>query len=122
MSTHSQNSSPATPFGNTNQMPLTWWATQSQQGLQPILNMQRAWLEGMMQAAQLEMQFFYAVAESQSKITQCLFENQEAPKSAADISSCYQEVMQDLTQAHFDRLKRVSELSLDFRRAIWEEI
>lgn len=110
------------PWLSISQPILQWWMEQSMKGVQPLMNVQIAWLESVSSAMQMEMEFCQAIAQSNEKITHCLLAHQSAPKSAEEISDCYQQAMQGVTNAHFDRLKKVTELSQDFRTALWEEI
>ncbi|MYL24153.1 hypothetical protein [Vreelandella massiliensis] len=111
-----------TPWLSISQPILQWWMEQSWQSGQPLLNVQLAWLESVSTAMQMEMQFCQAIAESNEKITSCFLTHPHSPKSTEEITNCYQEAMQGLTDAHLERLKKVTELSLDFRKALWEEI
>jgi hypothetical protein len=101
---------------------LQWWMEQSVKGVQPLMNVQLAWLESVSSAMQMEMQFCQAIAESHEKITNCFLAHPHSPKSTEEITNCYQEAMKGLNDAHLERLKKVTELSLDFRKALWEEI
>lgn len=111
-----------TPWLSISQPVLQWWMEQSVKGVQPLMNVQLAWLESVSSAMQMEMEFCQAIAESHEKITHCLLMHQSSPKSAEEFTDCYQQAMQGLSNAHLDRLKKVTELSHDFRSALWEEI
>ncbi|MCL7930823.1 hypothetical protein [Halomonas llamarensis] len=110
------------PWLSISQPLLQWWMEQSVKGVQPLMNVQLAWLESVSSAMQMEMEFCQAIAESHEKISHCLLIHQKSPKSTEKITDCYQQAMQDLSNAHLNRLKKVTELSHDFRSAIWEEI
>ncbi|MDR5898375.1 hypothetical protein QC823_05140 [Halomonas vilamensis] len=111
-----------TPWLSISQPVFHWWMEQSVKGVQPLMNVQLAWLESVSSAIQMEMEFCQAIAESHEKITNCLLMHHHSPKSAEEITDCYQQAMQGLSEAHLDRLKKVTELSNDFRSALWEEI
>lgn len=111
-----------TPWLSISQPVLQWWIEQSVKGVQPLMNIQLAWLESVSSAMHMEIEFCQAIAESNEKISHCLLMNQSSPKSAQEITDCYQQAMQGLRDAQLDRFNKVTKLSQDFRKALWEEI
>ncbi|WP_346798127.1 hypothetical protein R5M92_04375 [Halomonas sp. Bachu 37] len=109
------------PAFSTTQPIAAWWSQQWLQSTLPLTRMQLVWMENLAQTMQMEAQFMQALMESSEKISQC-FWNHQGNTSAAEVTECYQEVVQSLTEAHMERLERVTELTQDFRRSLWEEI
>lgn len=109
------------PFLEASQPMLLWWGEQWLKSAVPIAKLHLAWLESVTEAMQIEAAFFQAMAESGEKLTQC-FSYSGGNHSPAALNSCYHEIMQTLTDAHFQRLEKVAELSHEFRQCLWEEI
>ncbi|MEC9481728.1 MAG: hypothetical protein UMU75_00190 [Halomonas sp.] len=83
--------------------------------------LQRIWLETFNDAMRHEIEFFVTMATSYSKLSQCML-GLGGLQTPASIASCYQEITDDMTAATLKRMRRVSELSDDFRERIWCEI
>ncbi|MGS2743938.1 hypothetical protein ACU6TU_10125 [Halomonas sp. LS-001] len=119
---------PQMPYGSLNpwldasQPMLLWWTEQSAQGIAPMAKIQMAWLEGVSQAMQAELDFFQAISKSHEKIAHCFINASATPDSNLNMANCYQEVIKTLTDAHMDRLQKTSELNLEFRKSLWEEL
>ncbi|GEK71832.1 MULTISPECIES: hypothetical protein [Halomonas] len=97
---------------------LQWWNPQLIQGPMPLVRMQFAWLESLAEAMQFEAKCLRALAESGERMAGCYRE--EADPQA--LQACYQRLMQDVARTHWQRLEKVTELSEDFRKRLWEEI
>lgn len=87
----------------------------------PMVRFQIAWLENVNQAMQMEAQFFQTIAKSSEKLMLCLTDNPHHC-NAAEFTEHYQEMVKTLTDANMERLAKVSQLSHDFRRSLWEEL
>lgn len=101
---------------------LSWWAEQSPQAMQPFAKAQLAWMESISEAMQAEMQFFQALTASQEKMAQCMLNATGTSESNQNIANCYQEVVQNLTDAQMTRLQKATKLNHDFRRTLWEQL
>ncbi|MFG6136948.1 MULTISPECIES: hypothetical protein [Halomonas] len=97
---------------------LQWWTQQLTQGTTPLARMQFAWLESLAEAMQFEAECLRALAESGERMAGC-YSGEAHPH---ELHECYQRLMQDVAQVHWQRLEKVAELSEDFRQRIWEEI
>ncbi|XKH58837.1 hypothetical protein LG290_08910 [Halomonas sediminis] len=105
----------------TTQPGMEWWSQQMLQGFVPVIKMQEAWLKNLTQAMQMEAQFLHTLAESGEKLSQC-FTADDGPPSQEAIASCYQDMINTMTEAHYSRMNKVAELTTDFRRQLWDEI
>ncbi|WFE70807.1 hypothetical protein P8S55_13590 [Halomonas sp. M1] len=83
--------------------------------------LQRIWLETVNDAFRYELEFMSTVAPFYSKLTHCMlgFEGLQTPASMA---SCYHKIAGDMSEATYNRMRKVSELSDDFRERIWSEL
>lgn len=117
---NSQKVSP-NPVINSSQPIIAWWGEYWLKSSLPMAKMHLAWLEGVSQSMQMEAKLLQAIAESSEKLTQCIIESGTNPTSA-DMHECYQDMVQTLTDSHFNRLEKVAQLSHEFRRSLWEEI
>ncbi len=102
----------------TNEAMLQWWSQQWLQSTTPLIKVQFALLESLAEAMQFEAQCLQALAESGEKMAGC-YDEEAHPH---ELHKCYQQLMQDVAKAHWQRLEKVAELSEDFRKRIWEEI
>lgn len=99
---------------------LTWWQQQWMKGANPMAQMQAAWMESLAEAMKFEAQFLKTVAESGQQMTDCL--NKKEPTTPQELQDCYQKLVQQMTDAQQKRMEQAAELSLDFRKRLWEEI
>lgn len=119
---------PQVPYSSLNlwldatQPMLAWWTEQSTYCMKPITSFHMAWLEGFSQAMQAELEFLQALTESHEKIVRCIIDTPATPDSDLKMANCYQEIIQTLTNANMDRLKKASELAHEFRKSLWEEL
>ncbi|KUJ86609.1 MAG: hypothetical protein XD36_2951 [Halomonas sp. 54_146] len=109
------------PVINSSQPIIAWWNEYLLKSSLPMAKIHLAWLESVSQSIQMEAKLLQAIAESSEKFTQCFIESGTNP-SSADIHECYQDMVQTLTDSHFNRLEKVAQLSHEFRRCLWEEI
>lgn len=117
--TRQDETTPRPPLAATEPL-MAWWQQQWQQGMTPMTRMQLAWLQGMAEAMQFEAEFLRTLAESGQRIARS-FEG-EPPQSPAEMQERYQALIAELTDAQMERMKKVAELSHDFRRRVWEEL
>ncbi len=103
------------------QLMQTWWHHYCLLSTVPMVRLQVAWLENVTQAMQMEADLFRAVVKSSEKMTQCFTDNNQNC-GAAELTEHYQEMVKTLTEANMERFERVSQLSHEFRRSLWEEI
>ncbi|MBB3191855.1 hypothetical protein [Halomonas cerina] len=97
-----------------------WWTAQWLQGSNPVARMQLAWMESLADAMQFEAQFLQAMAKSGQRMANSF--DKDNPEAAADMQARYQEMMEEITDAHMKRLQKAADLSHEFRRRVWEEI
>ncbi|WP_434985553.1 hypothetical protein [Vreelandella zhaodongensis] len=117
----SQHKTTSAPLEEPVQIMQTWWQHYCLLSTVPMVRLQVAWLENVTQAMQMEADLFRAIVKSSEKMTQCLTDNNESC-GATELTEHYQEMMQTLTEANMERFERVSQLSHEFRRSLWEEI
>ncbi|WP_148254087.1 hypothetical protein [Aidingimonas lacisalsi] len=87
----------------------------------PMLRMQLAWLESVNDAIQFEAEFLTACADTSGKLANCLT-NPATLQNPTQLSECYQQAVDQVTNAHMTRLTRATEFSREFRERLWEEI
>ncbi|RUR34727.1 hypothetical protein ELY33_00670 [Vreelandella andesensis] len=117
---HSNEKQP-TSSDDANQDIAAWWQHYCLLSTMPIVRCQVAWLENVTQAMQLEAELFQAIAKSSEKLTLCLTDNNKNC-NAKEFTEQYQEMVKTLTDANIERFTKVSQLSHEFRRNLWEEI
>lgn len=113
--------SPSMPWIDDAQPMQAWWHQYCLLSTMPMVRLQIAWLENVTQAMQMEAQLFQALAKSSEKLTLCLTDNPHHC-NAAEFTEHYQEMVKTLTDANMERLTKVSQLSHEFRRSLWEEL
>lgn len=126
----SKNATTALPEGalGVSQPMVDWWLHHYLDSATPVARMQLAWMESLGDAMQLEAEFLSACAASGEKMARCLTDGQTL-KDPAAIGEFYRDIVSDVADAHMSRLhahmsslKKVSELSQEFREQLWEEI
>lgn len=65
-----------------------------------------------------ELEFLGACADMQQRWAHCL----SGDSDAKALGECYQGLVQEIADAQFKRLHRVSQLPNDFRQQVWEEL
>ncbi|MCH4563628.1 hypothetical protein MKP05_10855 [Halomonas sp. EGI 63088] len=98
-----------------------WWLHHWMDATHPMVRIQLAWMESLLEAVQVEAEFMAACAASNQKVSKC-FSDPETLRSPASLSHCYHEAAKDMADAHMARLGKVAELPKDFRQRLWEEI
>ncbi|WP_372610036.1 hypothetical protein [Halomonas sp.] len=119
MATH--KSSTANPAPAATQPMMEWWQTQWRRNAVPMARVQLAWMESIAEAMYFEAQVLKAIAESNQRLAGC-FQGEDAPCTPQEFQASYQQLIQDVTDAQMERLQKATELSMDFRRQVWEEI
>lgn len=97
---------------------MQWWLHHWMDGSTPMARLQMAWMASAGEAVQAELEFLGACADMQQRWAHCL--NREADPQA--LGECYQGLVQEMADAQFKRLHRVSQLPDDFRQQVWEEL
>lgn len=100
---------------------INWWMQHWMDASHPVVRLQLAWMESMVEAIQVESDFVAAWIESSRKAAECLSDPQTL-FSPATLTGCYHQAAWDMGDAHMTRLGRVAELPQDFKDRIWEEI
>jgi hypothetical protein len=100
---------------------MEWWQAQWQQNAAPMARMQLAWMESIADAMKFEAQFLQAIADSNQRMANC-FQGEDAPCTPEEFRASYQQLIQDVTDAQMERLQKATDLSMEFRKQIWEEI
>ncbi|SDN17924.1 hypothetical protein [Vreelandella arcis] len=85
------------------------------------VKLQRIWLETVNDALRHELDFISTVAPFYIKLTHCMT-GLEGPQTPTTMASCYHRIAGDMSEATYNRMRRVSELSDDFRERIWFEL
>ncbi|MBR2512562.1 MAG: hypothetical protein IKE45_00830 [Halomonas sp.] len=100
---------------------LVFWHLPWMEITNSAFKLQRIWLETVNDAFRYELEFISTVAPFYSKLTHCMlgFEGLQTPASMA---SCYHKIAGDMSEATYNRMRKVSELSDDFRERIWSEL
>ncbi|WKD26518.1 hypothetical protein NDQ72_10550 [Halomonas sp. KG2] len=83
--------------------------------------LQRIWLEAASEALRHELEFISAVAPIYSKLTYCML-GFEGPQTLSSMAVCYHNTAEEMAEATFNRIRKVSELSEDLREQIWSEL
>ncbi|MBD3894276.1 hypothetical protein IEI94_00225 [Halomonas sp. ML-15] len=111
-----------TPYTMSSLTPLTQlWLAQWQEAGAPAARLQLQWLKTMDQIIESEAAFMLACLDANLRINECLLDpDRLAGKNP--LNDCYQDIMNDVTEASLARLNKVSELSHDFRQQLWEEL
>lgn len=99
---------------------VEWWQAQWQSNA-PMARIQLAWMESLAEAMKFEAQFLKTVAESNQRMADC-FQGGDSPCTPEDFRESYQQLIQEVSDAHMERMQKATELSRDFRKQIWEEI
>lgn len=100
---------------------FNWWVHHWMDASHPLTRLQRAWMESVLEAIEVEAEFLNACALSNAKVWNCLTDTGLLTDSAS-LHSRYHEVAKDMTDAHLTRFGRVAELSEDFKQRLWEEM
>ncbi|MBT2787881.1 MULTISPECIES: hypothetical protein [unclassified Halomonas] len=79
------------------------------------------WLETLNDALRHEIDFLAAMAPVYSKLTHCML-GLNGPLTPELMASCYHQIADDMSEATFNRMRNVSELSEDFKERIWCEL
>lgn len=98
-----------------------WWMLHWMDASHPLARLQRAWMESVLEALEVEVDFLNVCAISNAKVWTCLADARSLSGSAS-LHSCYHEVAKDMADAHLARLGKVAELPEDFKQRLWEEI
>lgn len=85
------------------------------------VKLQSIWLETVNDAIRHELDFIATVAPFYSKLTHCML-GFEGPQTPTAMATCYHKIAGDVSEATYNRIRRVSELSDDFRERIWTEL
>lgn len=98
-----------------------WWMHHWMDASHPLARLQRAWMESVLEAIEVEAEFLNVCALSNTKVLNCLVDAR-TPAGSASLPGCYHEAAQDIADAHMTRLGKVAELPKDFKQRLWEEI
>ncbi len=98
-----------------------WWLHHWMDASHPLARLQRAWMESVLEAIEVEAEFLKAWTLSNAKVLNCLADSRSLTDSAS-LHSCYHEAARDMTDAHMARFGKVAELPEDFKQRLWEEI
>ncbi|EHJ91792.1 hypothetical protein [Vreelandella boliviensis] len=83
--------------------------------------LQCIWLETLNDAFRHEIDFLATMAPVYSKLTHCML-GLNGPLTPESMASCYHQIAGDMSEATFNRMRNVSELSEDFKERIWCEL
>lgn len=107
----SDNSYPAT----------TWWMHQWLATMLPFAKAQLSCWEAFGNLMQHEAEFFRTMATSSEQLARCTWDP-DMLRDPTAMTSCYQAIAGDMTEATMKRMLRVTELSRDFRECLWDEL
>ncbi|WP_386083893.1 hypothetical protein ACFIOZ_10835 [Vreelandella sp. F11] len=79
------------------------------------------WLETINDAFRHEIDFLATMAPVYSKLTHCML-GFNGPLTPESMTSCYHQIAGEMTEATFNRMRSVSELSEDFKERLWCEL
>lgn len=79
------------------------------------------WLETLNDAFRHEIDFLATMAPVYSKLTHCML-GFNGPLTPESMTSCYHQIAGEMTEATFNRMRSVSELSEDFKERLWCEL
>ncbi|MEQ6917575.1 hypothetical protein [Halomonas aquatica] len=99
---------------------MEWWQKHLSQGATPMARMQLAWMQSMADALQFEAEFLKTLAESGQRLAKSF--DGATPQTPAEMNERYQAIMSEISEAQMERMQKAAELSLEFRRNVWEEI
>ena len=106
-------------------LPLTplpqLWLEQWLDASAPATRLQLQWLRAMDQIIESEATFMLACLNANLRIGECMLDP-ERLRSESALGDCYQEIMNEVTEASLARLNKVTELSHEFRQQLWEEL
>ncbi|MDW5377930.1 hypothetical protein R6258_13445 [Halomonas sp. HP20-15] len=98
-----------------------WWYHPWMEATDSSAKLRRIWQDTLNDAVRHELEFFSAMAISYSKLTHCML-GLGGLKTPTSMASCYREIADDMTEATWKRMRKVSELSDELRERIWCEI
>ncbi|MEQ6916611.1 hypothetical protein [Halomonas aquatica] len=98
-----------------------WWMHHWMDVQHPLVRLQRAWVESVLETIEVEAEFLNACTLLNAKAWSCLADPRSLANSAS-LQSCYHEVAKDMADAHMTRLGKVAELPEDFKQRLWEEM
>lgn len=98
-----------------------WWMHHWMDASHPLARLQRAWMESVLEAIEVEAEFLNVCALSNAKVWNCLADARSLSDTAS-LPGCYHEAAKDIADAHMARLGKVAELPEDFKQRLWEEI
>ncbi|MDW5375613.1 hypothetical protein R6258_01650 [Halomonas sp. HP20-15] len=98
-----------------------WWLQQWLDTQSRLLRLQLAWLDASADFAHQEAEFIKLTVQASERLSRCGFPgvNDQSPEQ---LMHCYHRTVNEISEAAYARLRRVSELSHDFREQIWDEI
>ncbi|WP_083004527.1 hypothetical protein [Halomonas sp. GT] len=105
----------------SNESMLVLWYQPWVETTHSAAKLQRIWLEAANEALRHELDFISTVAPIYSKLTYCML-GFEGPQTPSSMTTCYHNIAGDMTEATFNRMRKVSELSEDLRERIWSEL
>ncbi|CEP36135.1 MULTISPECIES: hypothetical protein [unclassified Halomonas] len=100
---------------------LTFWYQPWTETTHSAAKLQCLWLATLNDALRHEIDFLATMAPVYSKLTHCML-GLNGPLTPESVASCYHQIAGDMTEATFNRMRNVSELSEDFRERIWCEL
>ncbi|MBS3667983.1 hypothetical protein [Vreelandella boliviensis] len=118
-----QKASPNTANTNVfnNNDLLVFWYQPWVETSSSAAKLQCIWLETLNDAFRHEIDFLATMAPVCSKITHCML-GFNGPLTPESMTSCYHQIAGEMTEATFNRIRRVSELNEDFKERIWCEL
>lgn len=87
----------------------------------PLVRLHSAWMESVIEAMAVEVEFLNACTISNAKVWRCLAETHHLSASPC-VPGCFHEAAREMAGAHLTRLGKVAELPEDFQQRLWEEI
>ncbi|QNI04762.1 hypothetical protein HXW73_08385 [Halomonas sp. SH5A2] len=98
-----------------------WWYQPLMGTTVPMIKLQYIWLNTLNNTLRHELDLFSTMVDSCNKLSGCML-GLEGVQTPSSMVSCYQDVADDMAEATFKRMQRVSELSEEFKERLWCEM
>lgn len=121
MSTSTLTKAHADPKATSDDTLIDFWYQSWLETTNSVVKLQRIWLETFNEAFRHELDLISTVAPLHSRLTRCML-GFDGPPTPTSMVSCYHKIAGDMTEATYNRIRQVSELSDDFRERIWSEL
>lgn len=98
-----------------------WWLQQCLDAQSRLLRLQLVWLDVTSELVHHEAEFIKLTVQAGERLARCDL-SEKNTQGSERLMHCYNRAVNEINDAAFARLRRISELSHDFREQIWDEI